>query len=61
MIRLYNNEGLDVSIVKKDYFRFKSIIVHYYVRNRNGRQVIELTDRERQLSIVGYIREDKNG
>ena len=62
VVRLYNNEGLDVSIIRKDYFRLKPIIVqHYYVDDSNGRQIVEMTDRGRGLSIVGYRTEDKDG
>lgn len=59
VVRLYNSE-LDVSVVKPDYFRLKHIVVQNYRTNRGDRPVIEMTDRGRELSIVGYRMEDKN-
>ncbi len=61
VVRLYNNEGLDVSIVRKEHFRWKSLVVQDYINGRNGREVIEMTSRGMQLSMVGYKVEDKDG
>jgi len=61
VVRLYNSEGLDVSIVSKDYFGLKSLVVQDYIGNKNWRQIIEISDRSKSLSIIGYKVEDKDG
>lgn len=66
VVKLYNKEGLDVTIIRKDYFELKSIIVTKYIvpitlRGGVGQHIIELIDRRRQLSMIGYGVEDKNG
>ena len=61
VVRLYNNEGFDVSIVRKEHFRWKSLVVQDYINSRSERQIKEMTDRSRGLSMVGYKVEDKYG
>lgn len=61
VVRLYNSEGFDVSVVRKGSFELKHIVVQDYIGNKNRRQIIEMTDRDRDLSIVGYKVEDKDG
>lgn len=61
VVRLYNNEGFDVSIVRKGSFELKHIVVQNYIGNKNGQPIVELTDRHRQLSLIGYRVEDEDG
>ncbi len=57
VVRLYNEE-MDVRVVKKEYFRLKSIIVQNYTRQKRE-YIIEVTDRVNQLCMVGWM--GKNG
>jgi len=61
VVRLYNSEGLDVSIISKGYFGLKFLVVQDYASCRGERQVIEISDRSKSLSIIGYKVEDKDG
>ena len=61
VVRFYNENGFDVSIVRKGSFELKHIVAQNYIGNKNGREIVEMTDRRRQLSIIGYKVEDKNG
>ena len=56
VVRLYNDDGLDVSIIRKDYFRLKFVIVQSYTGQ--GKSVIELIDRSKELSVVGWRAEN---
>jgi len=59
-VRLYDDNGLEASVVKKDYFPFKHIIRDNYI-NRAGREVIEASDINKQLYLVGYKIEARHG
>ena len=59
VVRLYDNKGLDIRIVRKEYFKLKSIVVQNYIRQRDG-PVTEITDRGRQLCMIGYKVENEN-